>query len=75
LTTTTAPDDNTDPTNHRYCITTANMRTYDDAFSGQKIYPGKVRSAVLPTEPPDVETKAHSATLYWRTRSLETTGS
>jgi hypothetical protein len=22
------------------------MRTYDDSFSGQKIYPGKVRSAV-----------------------------
>lgn len=26
---------------HRYCITTAKMRTYDDTFSGQKIYPGK----------------------------------
>lgn len=23
------------------------MRTYDDAFSGQKIYPGKVRSNTL----------------------------
>lgn len=24
------------------------MRTYDDSFSGQKIYPGKVRSAARP---------------------------
>jgi hypothetical protein len=23
------------------------MRTYDDSFSGQKIYPGKVRAATL----------------------------
>merc|ERR1712137_618588 len=26
---------------HRYHANTANMRTYDDSFSGQKIYPGK----------------------------------
>lgn len=29
---------------NRYRVTTANMRTYDDSFSGEKIYPGKVRS-------------------------------
>ncbi|KAL5396671.1 60S ribosomal protein L24 [Paraphaeosphaeria minitans] len=26
---------------NRYRVTTANMRTYDDSFSGEKIYPGK----------------------------------
>lgn len=25
------------------------MRTYDDSFSGQKIYPGKVRSLLYPS--------------------------
>ena len=38
-----AIDDDTGKNTHRYCITTAKMRTYDDTFSGQKIYPGKVR--------------------------------
>lgn len=33
---------------NRYRVTTANMRTYDDTFSGQKIYPGKVRSIATP---------------------------
>jgi hypothetical protein len=37
---------------HRYHANTANMRTYDDSFSGQKIYPGKVRSAVTPMPRP-----------------------
>lgn len=36
-------DDDTGKNTHRYCITTVKMRTYDDTFSGQKIYPGKVR--------------------------------
>jgi ribosomal protein L24E len=31
------------------------MRTYEDTFSGQKIYPGKVRYAVTHTDPPDVQ--------------------
>jgi hypothetical protein len=31
------------------------MRTYDDTFSGQKIYPGKVRFAVSHTDPPAVD--------------------
>jgi hypothetical protein len=32
------------------------MRTYDDSFSGQKIYPGKVRSA---TRAPQLSAPAH----------------
>ena len=31
------------------------MRTYEDSFSGQKIYPGKVRYALSHTDPLDVE--------------------
>jgi hypothetical protein len=27
---------------------TAKMRTYDDTFSGEKIYPGKVGTALIP---------------------------
>ena len=37
------------------------MRTYDDSFSGQKIYPGKVRSARSSCVPPArVETRQHA---------------
>jgi ribosomal protein L24E len=32
-----------DHVKYRITTTTANMRTYEDTFSGQKIYPGKVR--------------------------------
>jgi hypothetical protein len=31
------------------------MRTYEDSFSGQKIYPGKVREALSHPDPPAVE--------------------
>lgn len=41
-----APNDETDdnPPND----TTDKMRVYEDSFSGQKIYPGKVRNAAVP---------------------------
>lgn len=32
---------------------TFKMRTYDDSFSGQKIYPGKVRFVIPPNNPFD----------------------
>lgn len=35
------------------------MRTYDDTFSGQKIYPGKVRSARVPQA---TSTRSHTTT-------------
>tara|TARA_R110002003_G_scaffold9_39_gene738 strand:- start:834 stop:977 length:144 start_codon:yes stop_codon:yes gene_type:complete len=46
------------------------MRTYDDTFSGQKIYPGKVRSAVPHTDPPDIENPQPrcNTTYCWRRR-------
>jgi len=34
---------NDDQRLYRTSTTVATMRTYDDTFSGQKIYPGKVR--------------------------------
>jgi hypothetical protein len=48
----TATDDNP-TTNTTGTANTANMRTYEDTFSGQKIYPGKVRLAI-PQDPPHV---------------------
>jgi hypothetical protein len=43
---------------HRYHANTANMRTYDDSFSGQKIYPGKVRYNAVPC--PDIRLRQRS---------------
>jgi hypothetical protein len=53
-------------TRQRQTTTTAKMRTYDDSFSGQRIYPGKVRtnpslrSSPTANVPPRVPQRAES---------------
>ena len=44
------------------------MRTYDDTFSGQKIYPGKVRT----TEGAHADVLDHSDYLRKRTNAIQT---
>ena len=49
------------------------MRTYDDTFSGQKIYPGKVRLASVPVTPVP-RLRSHLDTLYKSTLIRNTPG-